>query len=270
MVLTELELLKRLRHTLDDAEQIVWTDDFLIRSLRRGAEEYFRRVPLLFGSTPILPDRDGVFRWPEEFVGFFYGVNADSEPVTPATPRKLLQYPGLEGATKFVVDHGNHTYTPYPAAVGTEDVEYFQFDPEYGILLNRDGGEELELIYDINGDAYLLLLGFFQADTEYGIVETVEFDEDIYWNTPYGIVATVARGEAAGVLKYHRKDVDAWTLDDPRPVIFYAAMLALQAETDRKNPDTAAMYSQLFNRCVAMNAHRNVRSVRTQPNGVFF
>ena len=252
MVLTELELLKRLRHTLDDAERIVWTDDFLIRSLRRGAEEYFRRVPLLFGSTPILPDRDGVFRWPEEFVGFFYGVNADSEPVTPATPRKLLQYPGLEGATKFVVDHGNHTYTPYPAAVGTEDVEYFQFAPEYGILLNRDGEEELELIYDVNGDAYLLLLGFFQADTE------------------YGIVATVARGDAAGVLKYHRKDVDAWTLDDPRPVIFYAAMLALQAETDRKNPDTAAMYSQLFNRCVAMNAHRNVRSVRTQPNGVFF
>lgn len=265
--MTESDYMNRLRLLLRDPDRLVWTDEALRQALDDGKREYCRRVPLLVGVFPAFPERDGSFRWPEDFHRFLYAVNVAGEEIAPASVRRAGERIDETGDPELIIDGGNleYRFAPNPDLSG---FEFFEFDPEYGTVRSDAEAGDYILWYDFDGIAFLTVEPGIESDSEYGVAREWE---DAVFNSEYGVERELMAGDPAATIRYFRfADAEEWALDTMLGSVYYAASLLLEAETDRKDANAAALMMELFNRECNESATRRVRSARADRNGVMF
>lgn len=265
-MLNDIEMLDRVRLTLNDLHGDFWTDRQLLDFIEDAKKEYCTKVPLLFKWVPVLQiEGDDKYYWDNSFIKYQYGETIAGDIIQPATNYSKFD--------KALVDNGDGTFR----LIGVPEGELATIDDLslIGVEVSLSGFDTWVFEFDkdnctqkgIDDNSKLLLVGSPSELEFFGIENTFDTNYD---DTPFGIANIRISGKPIAYLHCQRKSYEGfWEINDIPPIVFYTCYLALLAETDRKNVEIANVCLNFFTNIVNARSNRNLSSLKTINRGSF-
>lgn len=157
------ELKNIVRRYLLDPDGKVWNDDELEQMIRRAARRYSEDAACFHGFFDFVPEADGSYVYPEDFISFLVGWNKDGRDVFAGAEYEV---PGWEmerpGAPRIIYDDltgpGKYRLAPNPAGEQarinlTIDAFGEVIPPQFGVVDCGPGVVCRAIGYNFAGDA---------------------------------------------------------------------------------------------------------------------
>jgi len=254
--------LARLRLLLADPAGRIWPDHRLLDYLSQAQDEFARQTGCLRQVFDICPDSDGTFSVPPDYLKYVYGLNIDAATVGLYTMERLIADTADDtlsqaGTPTAIYFYGVNKYGVYP--VPEQEPLIPAFDDDFGILdvlQEYDTDTGIEFRGNANGDMYVFDAGVFEPNDFWGIACSLD---DYRFESEWGTIDELTWFAAAATIWYSRLPArNVWEIGDYLAAVYYAAALAYEENTDRKNADFAATLRKLaVSRMTVRNPAKN-------------
>lgn len=176
------EFTDKLRLYLADADSKIWQDSELGEFLDEALKQYCTDACVFTGVFKFLPDENGNYFFPSDWLGFKAAWNEKSDTLTPATGRELFYLmqnsSNTAGSAQYIYDDqcDNGGFSLYPKPPDNQNVKSLiadksfgeVFSGDFGVFLSNDFGTTLSLSsFNYSGEIYYIKLGTFEEITDY-------------------------------------------------------------------------------------------------------
>ena len=203
----------KLRLFLADPAEKIWSDLELKKLLEEAVKKYSVDSCAFVGTFDVVPDENGNYIYPDDFIGLIIGWNQNHKEIMSVTSTELFE------KQHFTSDHSGAA-------------KYLYAD------LTRNGEYKLYPVPENNQNVTATVI-----DPFYGEVETDDFG---VLDTPgYGTTFSITEYEFAGDCVYYRyAKIDE--VQDYMALIYYAMYLAYSNMSELKNISKADFYLQNY------------------------
>ena len=205
--------LRKLRLFLADPEGKIWDDMELYTLLDEALKKYCIDSGAVKAEFDFLPDKDGVYYYPEDFGTFMIGWNKAGREITPATARDLFvrsyRDRNRKGDAEYIFDDLSSygSFALYPDPADMQNVMSITITPDWGEIF----------------------------DSDYGVF----IDDD------FGTTLLVDLFDHAGTIFYHRVG-NYEDIKDYMSVICYALSLAYGVDSDFANVELSVYWKRMY------------------------
>jgi hypothetical protein len=211
--------LHKLRLFLADPDGKIWNDEELYTILEDALTKYCMDTGYFSGCFSFVPDKDGQYSYPDNFVSFMNGWNIAGQVITQTTAKDLFDRSGrnfsVPGNVEYIYDdrsgYGRFMLYPFP-----------------GNMQNRK---------NISVDSY------------YG--EVITDDYGVFADENYGVTTDINIADYAGDICY-RKTGQFEDIKDYMAIIYYAMSLAYSADSEFGNSEAASYWLGIYHNRVSV------------------
>lgn len=228
--------LSMVRSYLYDTGSLVWLDDELSEMTDNAVRAYSEDTKFFHAQIDFVPSEDGKYYYPDDFICFNAGWNAQGMSVKAASSHELeYYYPdpmNIKGVPDFIVDD-IFDKTQYKLCPDPKDFQNVKFENYgYGVV----------------------------SDDEYG----TESDSG-----QYGVVLTVISYQFVGDMMYSRYG-SFEEIKDYTALIYHVLFQAFDVDSEFADQNKAAYYKHMYKTRVAMfNQVKYKHNGRTAANQFF-
>lgn len=148
------DIINKARFYLHDENKEIWSDEELSFFADEAAKQYSADTGIYCGTFDIVPDADGNFRYPADYIHFITGWNSEGTSVNAASVRDIWDF-DRKGEIECIYDDASSEgmYNIYPERTIT--VRYDIAKDDYGVFYHGYGllenPFEYGLVYAVKG-----------------------------------------------------------------------------------------------------------------------
>lgn len=206
------------RNYLYDTSSLVWNDSELLQMTENAVKAYSEDTKFFHSQADFVPEKDGTYIYPDDFICFNAGWNSDSVSVKAVSSYELEYYfpdpMNIKGLPEFIYDD-------------ISDKKQFRLCPDPVNMQNVT-----EQVYDY---------GVLQ-DGDYGTVKNA---------VEYGVVYSVINYEFVGDMMYSRY-ASFEEIRDYMALIYHVLFQAFDTDAEFSDHSKAAYYKSMYKSRVAM------------------
>lgn len=224
------DIVDKVRFFLHDEKKELWSDDELSAFVDAAAWQYSADAGIFCGSFDIVPDIDGNFYYPENYIHFLCGWNNEEKQIDAISVHDIWDF-DREGEIEYIYDDASTkgTFNIYPFKNIKVDHNIIQGD--YGVYF--DG---------------------------YGVMTNP---------ADYGTVHRGYRYEYAGNILYCRAAV-VEEIQDYIAVVYKALEYAHGTESEFADPGMMRLFSNSYNSRIARFKHNKHKTAGYYSAGIFY
>lgn len=220
----------KVRFFLHDENKELWSDDELLSMLDEAAKQYSADTEIFCGVFNIVPNIDGGFNYPEDYIHFLCGWTGGGNAIQICSVHDIWDF-DRQGEIEYIYDDAS--------SCGS-----FNIYPE----------QNINVVYDTFSGDY----GIYSGD--YGVFEK-PFE--------YGLVCSVTAYEFTGDIIYCRI-ADAEEIQDYTALIYKVLELAHSTESEFANSNMATLFRNSYNSRIARFKQNKHKTAGYYSTGIFY
>lgn len=232
-------IIKKVRFFLADKKAIIWSDDELEDMIYQALEQYSFDSGLFTGTFNLVPDADGKYSFPDDFLGFLIAWNENGQEIKMTTSKELFEKQGLPGDKKG-------------------SILYIYKDSS---TLN---GFEVYPQADLNVKVNALL---DERDKPWG--EIIAGSAGVVDNGQWGLSLTLKEYIFGGDCVYTRV-ASLQEVKDYMALVYYTLYMAYSSDSEFANINLASSYLQQYKGRVNATGNINFSNVGKKVNSVYY
>ena len=206
------------RNYLYDTSSLVWNDSELLQMTENAVKAYSEDTKFFHSQADFVPEKDGTYIYPDDFICFNAGWNSESISVKAISSYELEYYfpdpMNIKGCPEFIYDD-------------ISDKKHFRLCPDPAGMQNMS-----EEVYD------------------YGILQDGDYGTESN-SGRYGVVYSVVNYEFVGDMMYSRY-ASFEEIHDYVALIYHVLFQAFDTDAEFSDHSKAAYYKSMYKSRVAM------------------
>lgn len=230
--------IRLMRRYLGDPAGMVWRDSDLSAMIDKASRDYAGDTMIFVGQFDFVPDLDGTYHYPDDFISFKAGWNEKGEPITPGSSLDLswrdAGYLSVAGSAERIFDD-------------LDSSGEFRLYPNPSVMQN------VSVIADMD---------------PFGVFDEAGFGFELD-GSGFGIIYLAYDYEYAGTV-FYVKTGDSGDIGDYMAVVFGALALAFSEDSDFADSGKATFFREQYRRRIAKFMQIKTKCGGSWRQNIFF